>query len=318
MLNESTERLFGGINKTIAEKYAKMHIVEKKEDSKSVSDTDQKPPEGETQLDETPCKKLEESQDYHAFLKRDDFDDKIKSLGLSAEHNGVDHDEVKDSSGDLKGWWNGHTGVGYLRKDCCPSLHEDSYVPGQQEPQPNTETGDFTTEEALKLAIQTAANRAKESGTHYHDEIIKELGSHGMDPFRSTTHAKLDKATVDMTNGKYQHHSDYGMDHVAGQLKEDLNLETPVVESVLIPTDKLEESPIISRGGNEANVEGVVKEDTLEEAHLTPELTDKIEQYVHKLKPKMSEFQDKYGDSAESVMYGTATKLAKNDLGIKD
>jgi len=385
MLNNSTENLFGGINKIIAEKYAKMHIKE----SDSVSDLDQTPKEGETQLDETGCadKKIEEarqpfdvgfkrthlpsgriyygqfnrthhdvferplsypektldnvtknaihqwngnqpttwkyelqpeiskhlhlneefdsqlenivesaviqeSQDYNTFLKREDFESKLNELGLKAEHNGKDHDEVKDNSGDLKGWWNGHTGVGYLRKDCCKPVTES--IDQQQEPTTHTESGDLTSDESLKIAIQTAANRAKESGTHYHDEIIKELGSLGMDPMRHSTHAKLDNAVSSMTNGKYTCHSDFGNDHVAGQLKEDVTLETPVVESVLIPTDKLEE------------------------AHLTPELTDKIEEYVNKLNPKMSEFQDKYGDSAESVMYGTATKLAKNDLGIKD
>lgn len=379
MLNNSTENLFGGINKIIAEKYAKMHIKE----SDSVSDLDQTPKEGETQLDETGCadKKIEESteivqesQDYNTFLKREDFESKLNELGLKAEHNGKDHDEVKDNSGDLKGWWNGHTGVGYLRKDCCKPVTES--IDGQQEQATHTESGDLTSDESLKIAIQTAANRAKESGTHYHDEIIRELGSLGMDPIRHATHAKLDNAVSSMTNGKYTCHSDFGNDHVAGQLKEDVTLETPVVESVLIPTDKLEESRekgfqffdkdiavlhAFHRGesakseniktdgktldGNwpsgksiatrSENGDVTFKRPTcnsdedckrvyhstikkLEESHLTPELTDKIGEYVNKLNPKMSEFQDKYGDSAESVMYGTATKLAKNDLGIKD
>lgn len=315
MLNESTERLFGGINKAIAEKYAQMHIaeskcVDKKVEESSVSDTSVVPVDGKVTLNEKPCKdKIEESQDYHTFMKREDFDKKINSLGLKSEHSGKDHEEVKDASGDLKGWWNGHTGVGYLRKDCCgAAIHEDtvstSFVPNQrQEDQTQTETGDFTPHESLKLAIQTAANRAKESGTHYHDEIVKDLGTLGLDLSQQATQDHLNQATSEMTDGKYHDHMEYGNDHVAGRLRE----------------EKLDESPIISRGGNEPGVDGVnIKEETLEEAHLTPELSSKIEDYVHKLKPKMSDFKDKYGEDAESVMYGTATKLAKHDLGIKD
>lgn len=358
MLNNSTENLFGGINKIIAEKYAKMHIKE----SDSVSDLDQTPKEGETQLDETGCadKKIEEateivqeSQDYNTFLKREDFESKLNELGLKAEHNGKDHDEVKDNSGDLKGWWNGHTGVGYLRKDCCKPVTES--IDQQQEPTTHTESGDLTSDESLKIAIQTAANRAKESGTHYHDEIIKELGSLGMDPMRHSTHAKLDNAVSSMTNGKYTCHSDFGNDHVAGQLKEE-NLEEnyreagkngfyitspslPLKVDLNNETDWYEpgtgnkfQGHIEAISGNTVKIRNKATSElhtfkkasqddyksSLQEAHLTPELTDKIGEYVNKLNPKMSEFQDKYGDSAESVMYGTATKLAKNDLGIKD
>ena len=36
------------------------------------------------------------------------------------------------------------------------------------------------------------------------------------------------------------------------------------------------------------------------------------ERYVKKLKPKLKDFQKRYGKDAESVMYATATKIAKD------
>ncbi|HET8685780.1 MAG TPA: hypothetical protein VFM18_03845, partial [Methanosarcina sp.] len=56
----------------------------------------------------------------------------------------------------------------------------------------------------------------------------------------------------------------------------------------------------------------------VQESHMTPELKDKQEHYVMKLKKNEDSFKDKYGDRWEEVMYATATKLAKNDLGIKE
>lgn len=45
-------------------------------------------------------------------------------------------------------------------------------------------------------------------------------------------------------------------------------------------------------------------------------LIDKREEYMKDLKDKEDYFKEKYGDEWESVMYGTATNLAKKDLGM--
>lgn len=56
----------------------------------------------------------------------------------------------------------------------------------------------------------------------------------------------------------------------------------------------------------------------LSEAEMTPELKKKVEEIVKELKKKKSEFKDKYGDDWENVMYATATKKAKESLGINE
>ena len=58
-------------------------------------------------------------------------------------------------------------------------------------------------------------------------------------------------------------------------------------------------------------------EDSIEESdEMSKELEDKREEYVLELKNKKDYFQKRYGEDWESVMYGTATNLAKKDLGI--
>jgi len=78
--------------------------------------------------------------------------------------------------------------------------------------------------------------------------------------------------------------------------------------------------------GNEVNdsfneymnmLESVDNVETLvDESEMSKELEDKREEYVLELKKKKSYFQKRYGDEWESVMYGTATNLAKKDLGV--
>jgi len=51
----------------------------------------------------------------------------------------------------------------------------------------------------------------------------------------------------------------------------------------------------------------------IEERTLTEPEIDKKEEIVTSMKKKMSGFKDRYGDRAKSVMYATATKLAKKD-----
>jgi len=57
-------------------------------------------------------------------------------------------------------------------------------------------------------------------------------------------------------------------------------------------------------------------EEDLEETEMTKELEDKREEYVLELKKKADYFKKRYGDDWEDVLYGTATNLAKKDLGM--
>lgn len=67
-------------------------------------------------------KQIYESNDYLPFMNRQAFEDAASKHSLSLVANDEHHTEALDAQGDLKGWWNGHTGVGYIRKDCgqCP------------------------------------------------------------------------------------------------------------------------------------------------------------------------------------------------------
>ena len=60
------------------------------------------------------------------------------------------------------------------------------------------------------------------------------------------------------------------------------------------------------------------QEEDLDEAEgeMSKELEDKREEYVLELKKKADYFKKRYGDDWENVMYGTATNLAKKDLGM--
>lgn len=54
-----------------------------------------------------------------------------------------------------------------------------------------------------------------------------------------------------------------------------------------------------------------VKEETVNERELTSGEEKKKEEIVKSMKKKMDSFEDRYGDRAKSVMYATATKMAK-------
>ena len=54
-----------------------------------------------------------------------------------------------------------------------------------------------------------------------------------------------------------------------------------------------------------------IERKNLEEKTLTPAETAKKEELVHKMKPKLQGFKDRYGKDAKGVMYATATKQAK-------
>ena len=52
----------------------------------------------------------------------------------------------------------------------------------------------------------------------------------------------------------------------------------------------------------------------MKEQKLTKSLEKKREKYVKDLKPAKKDFEKRYGKDAESVMYGTATNMAKKSL----
>ena len=51
---------------------------------------------------------------------------------------------------------------------------------------------------------------------------------------------------------------------------------------------------------------------TIEEKHLTEPETNKKEEVVKSMKKGLAGFKARYGDRAKSVMYATATKIAKD------
>lgn len=57
-------------------------------------------------------------------------------------------------------------------------------------------------------------------------------------------------------------------------------------------------------------------EHSVEESETNEELESRREEYVKELKDKEEYFKKRYGEDWESVMYGTATNLAKKDLGM--
>lgn len=69
---------------------------------------------------------------------------------------------------------------------------------------------------------------------------------------------------------------------------------------------------------NKSNASSFVKEDldeeveTIEETTLTPTDIKQRESIVKGMKKKMPELKAKYGDRAQTVMYATATNIAKN------
>ena len=56
-----------------------------------------------------------------------------------------------------------------------------------------------------------------------------------------------------------------------------------------------------------------IDEEQLDERTLTPDEKSEMEKNVKGMKKKLSGFKDRYGDRAKSVMYATATKMAKKD-----
>ena len=61
-----------------------------------------------------------------------------------------------------------------------------------------------------------------------------------------------------------------------------------------------------------------IKTEKLEERKLTEPEMEKKEKIVKKLKGKKDDFEKRYGKDAKSVMYATATKLAKNEEELPD
>jgi hypothetical protein len=55
------------------------------------------------------------------------------------------------------------------------------------------------------------------------------------------------------------------------------------------------------------------EEEQMDERHLTAAETKEKEMNVKGMKKSLSGFKARYGDDAKSVMYATATKMAKKD-----
>ena len=55
-----------------------------------------------------------------------------------------------------------------------------------------------------------------------------------------------------------------------------------------------------------------VKMSTIDEKHMTEPETNKKEEVVKSMKKGLAGFKERYGDRAKSVMYATATKIAKD------
>jgi phage shock protein A len=70
----------------------------------------------------------------------------------------------------------------------------------------------------------------------------------------------------------------------------------------------------LERGDN-TTAKGFLQQiNNLDEASLTPGEMKKREDYVKGMKKNISSFKDRYGKDAKSVMYATATKMAKEEV----
>ena len=64
--------------------------------------------------------------------------------------------------------------------------------------------------------------------------------------------------------------------------------------------------------GEEVRAQVEAMEEELDERKLTPPEKEKKEDIVTGMKKSKSDFEKRYGKDAESVMYATATKIAKD------
>jgi hypothetical protein len=79
--------------------------------------------------------------------------------------------------------------------------------------------------------------------------------------------------------------------------------------------DKMQDAGMKRRANMAKAVDRLTKEDVdqIDERTLTSGETAKKEDYVKGMKKSVSGFKARYGDKAKSVMYATATKMAKKD-----
>jgi hypothetical protein len=94
-------------------------------------------------------------------------------------------------------------------------------------------------------------------------------------------------------------------DHKA---KAELKKKQPDVAKASVQAVKVEEDVQLSAD----DINGV-KMSTIEERALSEPEAKKKEEYVKGMKKSVAGFKDRYGDRAKSVMYATATKMAKKD-----
>lgn len=268
MLGDSKENLFGGINATIMEALKKVTSVsdtQYDDPSKLRLDDDTNvvityPPIdrdhlSESEADLIPVKGLE------AWKK------KVESAGLKTEEN-KNKVDAKDGEGNLHGWYNKATDMGYVHKDLKVEMLKEEASHLQ-----------------MLYAIHNAIDKTEKDGSNYSDNIAHEMSKCGMNPHNQEDHNKLNEYVKDLTNGAAQSHHAYAAKRTSGKLEE-------------------------------CKVEALLEQAEQMVNQLAEELTDaqkeKREEFVMKLKKSADDFKSRYGDEWESVLYATATKMAKN------
>lgn len=258
MIGDSTENLWGGQNALIMEAMKKV-----------ASASDVQVPEGKkVQLDDSVIfppvdyDHLKESEDYHCIKGVEAWKKKVKDASLNTEDN-KNKIDATDSEGNLQGWYNKSTDMGYIHKDM------------------KTETlNEGASHLQMLYAIQNAIDKTERGEGHYADNIHSEMSRCGMNPHSQEDHQKLNDYVKDLTNGGAHTHYAYAAKKTSGKLQE------CKADQILAEAQDLEES-------------------------LTDAQKEKMEDIVLKLKKSSADFKERYGDDWESVLYATATKMAK-------
>jgi hypothetical protein len=87
-----------------------------------------------------------------------------------------------------------------------------------------------------------------------------------------------------------------------------------IARKTMKKADKMQDAGMKRRANMAKAVDRLTKEDVqLDERTLTSAETKEKEKNVKGMKKSLSGFKDRYGDDAKSVMYATATKMAKKD-----
>lgn len=125
-LNSSYKKPARGIRKEIEDRQRKSDLQDIK-DNKPLDIKDNMSGTAKIVDNESP-EKLKE--DYIPFMKKEDWDSQVSSSKLQSQDGGNNRIEALDDQGNTQGWWNDHTGVGYIHKHCCePAIQESEADP---------------------------------------------------------------------------------------------------------------------------------------------------------------------------------------------